>query len=225
MLTIAIESLDDGRVDAYRDVRDADHRRAGRFLVEGRLNARRLIEEARYRALSALVTPTAFEAMRDCLAKLPQGAPVFVAAQTVLNDVVGYNIHRGCLLLAERGEAISFDALTARESALVVALDDLSDQENVGGVLRNAMAFGVDAVLLSPRCCDPLMRKSLRVSMGGALRVPHLRARSWPGDLDAMRDRGFEVVGLEPTPDALPVETLAHRGRRLVLVAGAEVVT
>ena len=228
-----IDSLLDPRVDDYRDVRDADLRAGGRFVVEGRLNVRRLVECGRFRVRSLLMTPTAHEAMRDCAeraASMPGRAETFVAPQALLNEVVGYNMHRGCLAVADRGESPSVDALLPERSEgerLVVALDDLNDQENVGGVYRNAMAFGVDAVLLSPRCCDPLFRKALRVSMGGALEIPTARAAddAWPSALEQLRARGFELVALDPGPQAESIDALAARDRHaggVVLVAGAE---
>ena len=224
---VAIESLADARVDDYRDVRDADLRGGGRFVVEGRLNVRRLVEVSPYRVVSMLVTPTALEALGDCakrVAEAPDGR-VFVASQEVLNGVVGYNMHRGCLAVAERRAPWTLDAL---RDGVVVALDGLSDQENVGGVFRNAMAFGAAAVLLSPQCCDPLFRKALRVSMGGALRVPMVWADAWPDDLRSLAARGFEIVALHPAAGAEPIDTLSRASRPgaaarpTVLVAGAE---
>ncbi len=227
-----VESLEDPRVADYRDVKDADLRgRDGLFMCEGRLGVRRLIDGGRFRPRSVFVTPTALEAMRDALEPLPAAAPVYVAEASVLSGVVGYDMHRGCLAAAERGDEPDTAALFAGASAprLALALEQLTNPDNVGGLFRNAMAFGVGAVLLDPRCSDPLYRKAVRVSMGGALQVPFTRSRDWPGDLKRLADLGYLLLALAPRGE-LEVSDLAERWRsgaepppeRVALLVGSE---
>jgi len=222
-----VETMSDPRVADYRDVRDADLRgRDGLFMVEGRLGVRRLVEEGRFRARSLLLTPTALSALRDALEGLPDEVPVYVAEPRVLEGVVGFHLHRGALAAAWRGEGLRARDLFAAPAAgdLGLALEQLTNPDNVGGSFRNALAFGARGVLLCPRCCDPLYRKAVRVSMGGALRVPFARAAGWPGELPALRDLGWRVAALDPRGPALEADELpaAAAGAPVLLLVGTE---
>jgi tRNA G18 (ribose-2'-O)-methylase SpoU len=221
---VRIERADDPRVALYAAVRDPELARTHqRFVAEGRLVVRRLIEDARYRVDSVLVTETARQALASSLSQLPAQVPVYVCAAGVMNDIAGFHIHRGCLALAQRPEAPDLDLLL-RESSLLVVLEDVSDADNVGAVFRNAAAFGVDAVLLSPGTCDPLYRKAIRTSMAASLRIPFTRLDDWPAQLVTVQRAGFSLVALTP---ATPSETLAEfcaspRPGRLALLVGSE---
>ena len=134
-------------------------------------------------------------------------------------------MHRGCLALVHRPPSASVDAV-ALASTLLVVLEGVSNADNVGGVFRNAAAFGADGVLLSPTCCDPLYRKAIRTSMAATLRVPFARAGAddWPGALTSVKAAGFTIVALTPRQ---PSETLAAftsrpRPARIALLLGTE---
>jgi tRNA G18 (ribose-2'-O)-methylase SpoU len=118
---------------------------------------------------------------------------------------------------------LSCEKLTAGARTLVV-LEGVANADNVGGVFRNAAAFGVDAVLLSPTCCDPLYRKAIRTSMAATLTVPFARVEPWPDKLRALRDAGYLIVALTPAADAESLATFARvaGGVRLALVFGSE---
>lgn len=231
MRTVRVESLDDPRLSAYRLVRERDlAAREGLFIVEGRQNVRVLLSaRGRYRARSVFLTPNALDALRDALKPLGEGTPVFVGEQGLMNGVVGFNIHRGCLAAGERGEAPDAEDLVGRLGgsgrSLVVVLEGLNNHDNIGGIFRNAAAFGADGVLLDPRCADPLYRKAIRVSMGGALVIPHARFRRWPDGLGALREAGYVTIALTPSPDAPEIGDLDDTVRehpRLALLLGAE---
>lgn len=233
MRTWRIESPSDPRVDGYRNVRDGDLRgRRDAFMVEGRLLVRRLVGDSRYAARSVFTTPTALRALRDALSPLSDAVPVYVAEPPVLNAVVGYDLHRGCLALADRGVAAgngSGDAASLLPAGpgpgVAVIAERLTNPDNIGGLFRNAMAFGAAGVLLCPRCTDPLYRKAVRVSMGGALRVPFARCRDWPGDLDRIRARGWRIAALDPRPGALSIGDLPERvapDQPVALLVGSE---
>jgi tRNA G18 (ribose-2'-O)-methylase SpoU len=105
----------------------------------------------------------------------------------------------------------------------IILLEGLSQADNVGGVFRNAAAFGVDAVVLGPRCCDPLYRKALRTSMGAALTVPFATASDWLSDVRRLHDDGFRIVALTPRVDAEPIDRVEQGPRdRVALLVGAE---
>ncbi|MFN0090448.1 MAG: TrmH family RNA methyltransferase [Acidimicrobiales bacterium] len=215
----------DPRVADYLHLTDAELRRAfegraGVFIVEGGLCIAQLARSG-YRARSALVTPARLAALEGDLALL--GAPVYVAAQAVMNEVAGFSIHRGAVAAAERPPPPLLDEVLAAASTVAV-LEALTDTENVGALFRNAAAFGVDAVLLSPRCADPLYRRAVRVSMGHVLRVPFATLPAWPEAAAALRARGFTLAALTPEPTAAPLGAAADslRGRRSALLLGAE---
>jgi tRNA G18 (ribose-2'-O)-methylase SpoU len=222
-----IASLDDPRVAPYRNARDADLRGGALFLAEGRLNVKRLLASPRFRAHSVFVTPAGLAGIREALERAPETTPVYVAEQQLMNGVVGYAMHRGCLAAGLRGPepglASLFDA-AGRAPRLSVVLEDLGNPENVGAIFRNALAFGADAVLLTSRGVDPLYRKSIRVSMGASLRVPFARAERWPGALRSLREAGVWCVGLDAARTALPVSQLRlpAGARGVALVVGCE---
>ena len=224
-----IESLEDPRVADYRNIRDADLMgRRGLFMAEGRLVVRTLLTQSGFRARSVLVTEPALESLRDALVPGPGGPPVYLADQGLLNEIAGLDVHRGCLAAGDRGAPFSVaEALKKAGSgaSMVLALEDLTNHDNVGGLFRNALAFGAGAVVLGPRCCDPLYRKSIRVSMGAALRVPFARGEDWSQIAGALREAGFVTVALTPGADASDLDALAsgaERPRRVAVLVGAE---
>lgn len=207
MIVHVIESIDDPRVADYSNVPDAELLRTqGVFVAEGRQVVRQLLTASRFRARSVLVSPSALERLRDVLET--RDVPIYTMPIDRLATLVGFNMHRGCLAIGERLPAAGVDAWLreAAPSRLLVVGERLSNADNVGGVFRNAVAFGAGGVLLSPGCCDPLYRKSIRVSMGGALRVPYAIDEHWPAGLLALKDAGFRVFGLTPLAAARDLE-------------------
>lgn len=192
-----IDSPDDPRLADYRLTRDADRLRArGVFIAEGRFVVRELLAgRCRYRARSVLLTEPAMESLADVLAPIDARASshtadlpeVFLASQAAMNVIAGFDIHRGCLALGEVGPPMSvaqlLESLPPAPTPLALCvLDDLTNHDNVGGIFRNAAALGCSAVILSERCCDPLYRKSIRVSMAAALKVPFARVKPHRSD-------------------------------------------
>jgi tRNA G18 (ribose-2'-O)-methylase SpoU len=150
------------------------------------------------------------------------GATVLVGPEPVLEAVTGFHVHRGAIASMARPAlpAVADLLATARR---VVVLEDVVDHTNVGAIFRSAAGIGADAVLVSPRCADPLYRRSVRVSMGTVFQVPWTRTQTWPGGLDAVRAAGFTVAALTPAPDAVDLGALeAGPPDRLALVLGTE---
>jgi tRNA G18 (ribose-2'-O)-methylase SpoU len=206
---LRIADRDDPRVADYRAVSEPDLvRRRGLFIAEGRLVLQRLIRDRRCRLRSVLISPAASAALEADLATLDGDMPVFVANVDVLSDIAGFHIHRGCLAIAERPPEPALAAVLTTARTLIV-LESVTDADNVGGVFRNAAAFGVDAVVLNAGCCDPLYRKAIRTSMGAVLRVPFVRVVEWPDDLQRMRDRGFTVAALTPQEPSVTLASFA----------------
>lgn len=220
-----ITHADDPRIDDYQNVPDADLlARRGLFMAEGRLVIRALLAHSRFPVRSLLVTPPALESLREALEEVEAPLPIYLAEQRVMDQIAGFHIHRGALAAAERGEPIEPQQILASASRVLV-LEALTNHDNVGGIFRNALAFGVDAILLCPKCCDPLYRKSIRVSMGAALRVPFARLKPWPAGLDDVSEAGFRVVALTPEPRAQELFQFVRERDdtgRLALLIGSE---
>lgn len=230
---IAIDDPADPRVREYVDLKsDAEldrlaggdgsgppeSPRRGLFVAEGEWVVRCLIESP-YRVRSVLATPQRVETMAAALAALPSATPIYIAAKRVIQAAVGFPMHRGILALGERAAIPPPDEVIRRSRTLVL-LEDLSNQDNVGGAFRNAAAFGgaQAGILLSPSCCDPLYRKAVRVSMGHALRVPFSVLEDWPAGLAAVRHAGFSLIALTPDPGATPIDQVPPIARPALLV-------
>ena len=211
-------------VDDYRDLRDPEliHRR-GLFVAEGRLVVERLIDMPGYRFRSILVSEAARRPLAGALSRVGGDVPIYVCAAADFLGITGYDIHRGCLALVERPQPLPVSALLPAARTLVV-LEAVANPDNVGGVFRNAAAFGADAVVLSPSCCDPLYRKAIRTSMAATLRVPFARAEEWPGPLAEIRAAGFTIVALTPHDPAEDLERFveSHPLWRVALLVGTE---
>jgi tRNA G18 (ribose-2'-O)-methylase SpoU len=217
-----VTRLDDPRLEPYRDVRERDLvGRAGLFVAEGRVVLEKLLAGARHPVRSVLVSEAKAPGLADVLSALPAGVPVYVAPQPVMDAVAGFSIHRGVLAIGERRETaagVLLEGLGTR--ALVVGLSGVANHDNMGGVFRNAAAFGADAVLLDAACCDPLYRKSIRVSVGAALTTPFARLARGGDLLDVLSAAGFEVLALSPRGETDLAEVRA--GPRVAVLFGAE---
>jgi tRNA G18 (ribose-2'-O)-methylase SpoU len=222
MPVIRIDRFDDPRLADYRNVSDAELlRRRNRFIVEGRLIVGRLLE-AGNRVESMLINAASFRALETSISRLAQEIPVYVCDTDQFTAITGFNLHRGCLALAERPATRPL-AEVVREAELLLVLEGVTDADNVGSAFRNAAAFGA-SVVLTEACCDPLYRKAIRTSMGSVLRTPYARLNDWPDDLAALKSEGFTIVALSPREDAIDLPTCARRQshQRMALLVGSE---
>jgi tRNA G18 (ribose-2'-O)-methylase SpoU len=215
-----IDRPDDPRLAPYRDLRMRETgTRDGLFVAETRDVVRQLLAGRRFAIRSVLLTEPARVALADALARRTD-VPVYLATPPVLRAVVGFDFHRGCLALGVRGGDASVDDVLAAAPRRLVLLEDVSNPDNVGGVLRAARALGADAALLSAACCDPLYRKAIRVSMGAALHLPWARVADWGATLARVRSAGFTLIALHPH-DGCDVAELPVPARAALLL-GAE---
>jgi len=222
---IRIDDPDDPRVAAFRDIRERDLvGRQGRFIAEGEVVLRCLARSPRYRTAALLIAEQRLAAQATLIAAFPEGTPVYAAGQAVMDAIVGFPIHRGLLALGERADepsaAQALAALADKPDALVLALFGIANHDNMGGLFRNAAAFGADLVLLDPTCCDPLYRKALRVSVGGALLVPSARLAQGEDPLALMAAAGLTVLALSPAGRTRLIDL--EPPRRAALLLGAE---
>jgi tRNA G18 (ribose-2'-O)-methylase SpoU len=216
---IAIEDLADPRLSDFRDLMGADRvaSQAGVVIAEGVNVVARLLDSP-YPIRAILGEPHRIAALEPLLAALD--VPVFSVGRWALSDIVGFRVTRGILASADRVVATSLDDVLASANRIVV-LQALNDAENLGALFRNAAAFGVDAVLLDQRCADPLYRRSVRVSMGHALRVPFVVTGDLPELLIRLDGAGITTLALSPHPDGSPLRDLETPSRWAVLL-GAE---
>ncbi len=205
---IPIDDPDDPRIAAYRDVRERDLvGRDGQFIAEGAVVVRSLVAASRHRARSLLLADKRVDALAPLLAKLPEGTPVYAAGQAVLDRIVGFPLHRGILALGDQAPLPAAADLLAATGprARVVMLFGIGNHDNLGGIYRNAAAFGADAVILDSGCCDPLYRKAIRVSVGATLLVPTAKMAVGEDPLALLDAAGFAAIALSPSG----AETLA----------------
>lgn len=221
MTTIFIEDPADPRVAAYRDIRERDLTgREGLFIAEGEVVVRTLASPASRCAIrSVLLAEKRAEGLTDVITSLAKDTPVYVASQRVLDAVAGFDLHRGILALGEKPAPVTTQALLATLPAdcVVVAASAIGNHDNIGGLYRNAAAFGAAAVLLDDRCGDPFYRKSIRVSVGAVLRTRTPTPLAVGVLVDTLIAEGFEVIAMTPGAG----ETLASLrpgGRRAILL-------
>ena len=216
-----ITDADDPRLADYRALTDVELRTRfeaphGLFIAEGELVLRRALW-AGYRPRSYLVDIKRVAQIADL-----EDAPVYAADQHLLERLTGFHVHRGVLASFYRRPLLAAAEVLAA-STRVAILEDVNNHTNVGAIFRVVAGLGVDAVLLSPSCADPLYRRSVRVSMGEVFAVPYARLEPWPDGLAQVREAGFTLLALTPAADALPIQRLDSAQRaRPALLFGAE---
>jgi tRNA G18 (ribose-2'-O)-methylase SpoU len=220
---VAIDDRNDPRIAAYRDIREADLvGREGHFIAEGEVVVRVLLTASRHEPVSLLLAEKRVAALEDAIAKLPDSVPVYVAPRSVLDEIAGFPMHRGILALGRRAAFPSAEVQLAGLGgrAVVLVLFAIANHDNMGGIFRNAAAFGADLVILDSDCCDPLYRKAIRVSAGNVLRVPCARLDRGADVLGLLASHGFEAVALSPSGAQSLSET--RRPDRVAILLGAE---
>ncbi|MCC2308673.1 RNA methyltransferase [Cellulomonas sp. zg-Y338] len=202
----------------------------GLYIAESSTVLRRAID-AGHRPRSVLVSPRWLPDLEEMLAGLPEDGtrvPVYVAEPDVLEAITGFHVHRGALAAMHRPVLPSVEDVLrgARDGSgarRVAVLEDIVDHTNVGAAFRSAAALGVDAVLVTPRCADPLYRRSVRVSMGTVFQVPWTRIDEWPAGMATLRDAGFVTAALALSDDSISLDALERDlPERLALILGAE---
>ncbi|MBR3680410.1 MAG: RNA methyltransferase [Clostridia bacterium] len=160
------------------------------------------------------------------IAKLPEDTPVYTASRELLRTMTGFELTRGALAAFYRPKMPTVRELIAGGSRIAV-LEEIADSTNIGAVFRSAAALGVDAVLITPTCCDPLCRRALRVSMGTVLQVPWTRVGScpddWPREMDTLHEMGYKTVAMALSRDTVRIDDPRLRAeKRLAIILGTE---
>ncbi|GAA3369280.1 RNA methyltransferase [Streptomyces sannanensis] len=250
---ITIDDPDDPRLHDYTGLTDVELRRRrepaeGLFIAEGEKVIRRA-RQAGYEMRSMLLSAKWVDVMRDVIDEAP--APVYAVSPELAERVTGYHVHRGALASMQRkplppagellttarrvvvmesvndhtdiGAMLPLGLQGERAVRRVAVFEDIVDHANMGAAFRNAAALGIDVVLLTPRCADPLYRRSVKVSMGAVFQVPWTRLESWPKDAELLRSAGFTVAALCLSDRAITLDELAARKyEKLALVFGTE---
>ena len=235
MPVIGIEDPADPRLSDFTGLTDVARRSRheplmGIYIAESEMVIR-IAVEAGHRVKSLLMAERWIEPLADLLpvigADTSGQTPLFVADNETLEQITGFNVHRGALAAIYRPTLLALDELLDSLEGIVAPriaiLDGLVNHTNVGAIFRSAAALGADAVLISPTCADPLYRRSIRVSMGTVFQVPWTRFDSWSDLGLALQSRGFAVAGLALTEDSVDIEEFAASApERLALIMGTE---
>lgn len=236
-MPIEITDPDDERVRDYFTLTDVKLRtrvepERGLYLAESEKVIRRALS-AGHRPRSFLMGQRWITDLSDLVEQAEsQGVPVYVAQARVIEAMTGFHLHRGALASMHRPALLAPEVLlqeALRRGALqqkaprVVILEDIVDHTNIGAVFRSCAALGVDAVLITPRCADPLYRRAVRVSMGTVFQVPWTRIDPWPAGIAVLRDHGFAVAAFALGDGAISLDDFVEsQPDRLAMVFGTE---
>lgn len=245
--TIRITDRGDPRIAPFVSVRERDLTGGtdGRFIVEGKVPLEILLTRSRFEAESLFLCETRLDPLAKLLGTVPEDVPIYTAPQGLMDQVVGFPIHRGVLACARKGARVSLEHLVsdhpgldpgppatlpeapneipdqARNGRTLVLLNQISNHDNVGAAFRNAAAFGADGVILDAGSCDPLYRKAIRVSSGASLWLPFYQGGSGADQIATLNAAGFTIWAMTPRADATPIQD-AVVPDRLALLLGAE---
>ncbi|ALE05960.1 rRNA methyltransferase [Arthrobacter sp. ERGS1:01] len=224
-MIIHLQDSADPRVDDYTSLTDTQLRKVrepaeGMYIAESSRVLRRALD-AGHRPRSFFMAEKWLPELADVIDAHPD-VPVFVGTAAMLEEITGFHLHRGAMAAMHRPAPADISALLAGASRVAV-LEDIVDHTNIGAIFRSAAALGVDAVLVSPRCGDPLYRRSIRVSMGTVFQVPWARLPEWPEGMALLEEAGFATAALALEPDSLTITELAARNdEKLALILGTE---
>jgi tRNA G18 (ribose-2'-O)-methylase SpoU len=213
----------DPRLEPFVAIRERDLvGRLGRFVAEGEVVLRLLLDADRFDIETILVSERVAAGGRPWFRSVPAGAAFLAAPDAVIAAVSGFPVHRGILAVGRRRIEPDVAELLAGlpPRARVVVCVGLANHDNMGGIFRNAAAFGADAVLCDATCCDPLYRKAIRVSVGGVFRVPFVRRGPAESLVEALGAAGFDCLALSPAGSE-PIHRVAWP-ERVAFVLGAE---
>lgn len=221
---IRIDQPDDPRIAGFRDIRERDLTgRQGLFVAEGEVVLNVLTSpQSLCGPVALLLDRKRVEGLAELIARLDPAVPVYDADQPILDAIAGFHLHRGILALGRKPPPSTLEEQLAPlgPDAVVVAACGIGNHDNMGGLFRNAAAFGAGAVLLDRTCCDPFYRKAIRVSVGAVLRTPTVTGLEASAMIDGLEQAGFAVMAL--TPGAKTPLHHIPAGGRVALILGPE---
>ena len=225
MTTITrLQSLDLPELEPYLTMRrPVGHRERGIFIAEGEKVVRRLVE-SELRIVSILLTEEWLVEYLPLFERRGVEEGVYVAGKTLLEEIVGYKLHQGIMAIGRVPDQIDpfVSGKRSGDRHLFVALDGVANSENMGVIVRNCAAFGVDALIVGETSCDPYLRRSVRNSMGTIFNLPVVKCENLVASLESMRrDHGVRIVAANPRDGAVDVGSAALSGD-LCIVFGSE---
>lgn len=223
MTLVPVDDPADERLVEYTDLRDVSLRKLleaehGIFIAEGEKVIRRAAE-AGFEPRSFLLAPRWLDSLATVLKRWPD-VPVYVVSENLAEAVTGFHVHRGALASYNRRPPADLNMVLDGARRILV-LEDLADHTNVGAIFRCAAALGIDALVLSPRCADPLYRRAVKVSMGAVLAVSYAQLTDWHDGLETLKNKGFRLLALTPAQDSVPIAQ-ANLTDRTALMLGSE---
>lgn len=220
MNLVLINDADDARLAVFRDIRERDLARRGDFIAEGAVVLDHLLTAPGFEATAILVSQHRLAGLQKRFAGLELAMPVYVAPQAVMDGIAGFSVHRGIVAHGRRRMPAQAPVPSQLGGGPVIVAAGLSNHDNMGALFRNGAAFGASAVMLDARCCDPLYRKSIRVSVGTVLKLPFFRLGAAEDIVAMLQAAGRECVALSPA-GVIRLDRWAPR-RPVALVLGAE---
>ncbi len=222
-----LSDVDDPRLADYIGLTDVALRRrlepaGGLYIAESEKVIRRALA-AGHRPRSYLMARRWLTDLADLVQEAERdGIPVFVGEHALIEQLTGFHLHRGALAAMHRPTLPDVSTVIARAGRVMV-LEDIVDHTNVGAIFRSCAGLGLDAVLVTPRCADPLYRRAIRVSMGTVFQVPWTRIEPWPTALSTLREAGFVTAALALRDDAVSLDAFARNApERLAFIVGTE---
>jgi tRNA G18 (ribose-2'-O)-methylase SpoU len=224
MIIVPALSLDEIDLQPYRTLRrPLEHQRNGIFVAEGKKVVRRLLGSS-LEVLTVLLTPEWLEEYRPLLEQRPDTLRVYVAPKPVVEDIVGYNLHQGIMAVARIPQPLTLQETLAgiRPPALLVAVDGLTNAENLGVLVRNCAAFNADAVLVGETSSSPYLRRAVRNSMGTVFDLPVVHLVSLADSLHELRsNHSVRVIAAHPHTEQAELSQASMKGN-CCIVFGSE---
>lgn len=228
---IKVTNINDGELDAYVRLTGAQlknrlHPDKGIFIAESPKVIETALSEG-YEPISLLTEERLINgAVRGIIDMLPEDTPVYSAERDLLARITGYELTRGALCAMRRKPLPSLQDVCDGAERIAI-FEEIADSTNIGALFRSAAALGIDAIIVTPTCCDPLCRRSVRVSMGTVFQVPWTRigesSEDWPDAMTALKNLGFKTCAMALRNNTVNIDDEALRTeKKLAVILGTE---
>lgn len=225
MTPIELTDPTDPRVAVYTRLSDAAMRRRndakhGMYMAESSVVVRRALK-AGHQPYSFFLSHRYLDSMADVFAENPD-IPVYTGTDEMMQSITGFHLHRGALAAMRRPEPLTTDQVTHGARRIAI-LEDIVDHTNLGSIIRSAAGLGIDGIILSPQCADPLYRRAIRVSMGSVFELPWTRSQNLPEALNHLKHQGWSIAALELTEHSINIDDAeAQHAEKLAMILGTE---
>ncbi|EJF74876.1 hypothetical protein ME7_01247 [Bartonella birtlesii LL-WM9] len=218
-----IYETDDPHLKDYHNIREKDLvGRRHQFIAEGKVILSALLNSKKFSALSLLIVVERLPRLMPLLEKTQPTCPIYCVSQNIMDNIIGFHVHRGILGIGKRKMLPSLQNFLQDlpTKALILVLCGISNHDNMGSIFRNAAAFASNGIIIDKTSCDPLYRKSIRISAGAALKVPYTQGADIHDIIATLNAADFHLYALSPSaPYTLKH---AHPQKRIALILGTE---